>query len=382
MSTKIRLPGTKQPSNRVHLEATCLIDPVRPLAESLQRRIVGQDEAVQTLICSYARLLAGLRDSSRPLLTALLLGPTGVGKTETARAFAHTLFGWDQAMTRVNCEEYAHGHEISKLLGSPPSYVGSDIEPLLSQRRVDEPHRQAQEAIGSKSKEEGVLADRIFKLEANQLLSIILFDEIEKAHPTVWSALLGILEEGKLTLGSNSTTDFSRSIILMTSNVGSREISELLEHRPIGFHSETDHADPDARSVKEAALTAARKLFPHEFLNRFDDVLVYAPLKAEHLDRIFDKLLLDIHQRALNQAGVPLLIKVSPEAKKLLVERGTDVRFGARPLRRVVERELVDPLSRFIASHQLQSGDIVEVERNGDQLTFFRSPRSSTAVVV
>ena len=377
--------GTKKSSdtvNRDRLEATCLIEDVKPLEEVLRSRVMGQDESVDALICSFSRLLSGLHDPSRPLLTALLLGPSGVGKTETAKALAQTLFGSERAMTRVNSEEYAHGHELAKLLGSPPGYVGYHIEPLLSQKRIDEPHKRLRQELAKNMGGSPGLAERIFPSETNKLLSVILFDEIEKAHPIVWNSLLGILEDGMLTLGDNTTTDFTRSIILLTSNVGSREMGEFLEHRPIGFGRDTESQQLGTTELRELALTAARKTFPIEFLNRFDEILVYSALERKHLELIFNKFLSDIHDRALRQAGVPILIKVSEEARNLVIDRGIDQRFGARPLRRAMERELVDPLSRFIASQKLSPGDVVEVETESEKLVFYRKMRMMEAVIV
>ena len=285
-------------------------------------------------------------------------------------------------MTRVNCEEYAHGHEMSKLLGSPPGYVGSHIEPLLSQERIDGPHRRLRRAAEATPGERIGLADEIDTTAPNRNISIILFDEIEKAHPTVWSALLGILEDGMLTLGDNTTTDFTHSIILMTSNVGSREMGEFLEHRPVGFRGDFEDAKSDADSVSDLALEAAIQEFPFEFLNRFDEILAYSALNHAHLEAIFDKFLVQIHERALVQAGVPLLIKISPAAKDWIIDHGTDLRFGARPLRRAMERELVDPLSRFIASHKVSAGDVVDVELESEGLTFYRRLAGVEALIV
>ena len=383
MSAKKRKP---KPPERHLLESTCRIDAVRPLIDDLHGRVIGQDEAVDALGCSFSRLLSDLRDRSRPLLSALLLGPTGVGKTETAKSLAQTLFGSERAMTRVNCEEYAHGHEISKLLGSPPGYVGANVEPLLSQARIDEPHRRLREALMLKPGRNPGLAERISSDDGGHV-SVILFDEVEKAHPILWNALLGILEDGMLTLGDNSTTDFTRSIVLLTSNVGSSEMGELLEDRPaIGFGTEAEAAEAHegaAATLRDVALRAAEWMFPLEFLNRFDEMLVYSALEREHLWRIFDKFLAAIHERALLQAGVPLLIHVSDDAKSRIIDQGTDLRFGARPLRRAIERELVDPLSRFIASHQLTPGDVVEVELEAEsgRLAFYRAQRSVDGLV-
>ncbi len=362
---------------RERIEATCRIAEIRPLVETLEKRILGQDDAIDSLICSFARLLSGLHDPARPLLTGLLMGPTGVGKTETARALAQAIFGSEEALTRINCEEFAHGHEVAKLLGSPPGYVGHQIEPLLSQKRLAAAHHRLRLANGR----ENDLLQRLSEAHDGSLISVVLFDEIEKAHPVVWSALLGVLEEGVLTLGNNSTTDFRRSIVLMTSNVGSREMGELLERRPMGFAG-SDAEVLDGDDAKRLAVEAAKAHFPDEFLNRFDKKLVYAPLQRAHLEAIFDKFLDEIHLRLLEQAEIPVLIKVGEEAKALLLDRGENLRFGARPLRRTVERELVDPLSRFIAGHTLEPGDVVEVEREDDRIVFYRASRAAASIVV
>lgn len=367
---------------REEIEVQCLTAQTEPLADVFERRIIGQEPALEALTCAFPRVLAGLRDPSRPALSVLLLGPTGVGKTETAKALALTLFGSENALTRVNSEEYAHSHELAKLLGSPPGYVGHDIEPLLSRRRIERHHRVAlAEREGMVGRGDGRIAE-VFPADKENYLSVVLFDEIEKAHPVLWNALLGILEGGVLTLGNNETTDFTRSIIVMTSNVGSRDMGALLRRRRRpGFGALETPTTPRAEGLKRAALDAARVKFPLEFLNRFDDILVYSALEREHLGRIFDKFLADIHMRAIHQAGVPLLIKVSPEAKELILDRGEDVLFGARPLRRAMETEIVDPLSRSIASAQIKAGDVVEIEKRGHALVFFRRRHDDASFV-
>lgn len=282
----------------------------------------------------------------------------------------------------MNAEEFAHRHEIAKLIGAPPGYVGHDIEPLLSQRRLDQHHKLAAlRGLGMAGAEGGIMA-KVFPVSEGRPLSIILFDEIEKAHPVLWNAMLGILEGGLLTLGDNSTTDFTRSIILMTSNIGSRQMSELMQRRPLGFQPETQSAAPQPPDFRETALAAARERFPLEFLNRFDEILVYSSLERPHLERIYDKFLADIHTRAIELAGVPLLIRTSEEAKSLIIERGTDPLLGARPLRRAIEVALVDPLSRLIASNRLNPGDVVEVEQEGGELMFYRRRSNDATLVV
>ncbi len=378
----LTFPETLDNNQRDILEASCSIREIRPLEETLHKRVKGQDEIIDAIVCSFSRLLSGLHDRSRPLLTGLLLGPTGVGKTETARALAQTLFGSSRAMTRINCEEYAHGHEVAKLLGSPPGYVGHDIEPLLSQKSIDMHHRLLRQKVLAQPRELTGFADRIFSAGRDGFVSVILFDEIEKAHPSLWSALLGVLEDGVLTLGNNTTTDFTRSVILMTSNVGSKEMSEVLDTSPIGFRQDQAGEDSQREDLQSLAMREARRVFPFEFLNRFDEILVYSPLEPAHLEAIFEKFLADIHERSLREAGVPLLIKFSRAARESIIERGTDIRFGARPLRRVIERELVDPLSRFIASRRLSPGDVVEVDLEGDALVFYRRSRYEEGIVV
>jgi ATP-dependent Clp protease ATP-binding subunit ClpA len=367
------LIGRAQPERRERVQPSCSSAATRHIERVLRRRVIGQDDAIDALLSSFARLFSGLRDPARPVLTALLLGPTGVGKTETARALSTALFGADDGVTRINCEEYAHGHEMAKLLGAPPGYVGYQIEPLLSQARIDAPHRQAlTEGRGL------VAADRRLFEHAlpgapERMLSIVLFDEIEKAHPMVWNALLGILDDGTLTLGNNQTVDFTRSIVILTSNVGGREMSALLDPERLGFRTEAKAGAGSRTSLGETALAAARKTFPAEFLNRFDEIRVYSPLAPQALEKILDRFLNDLHERTL-AAGMPLVLRLSPEARALLLERGTDPRYGARPLRRAIEHELVDPLSRLVVADRLLPGDQVEVDVEDQALAFFRVP--------
>ena len=370
------------PSGLERLDVDCGNAASLHLDRVLHSRIIGQDDSVQLLTCAFSRLLADLRDPGRPALSVLLLGPTGVGKTETARAFADALFGDDTALTRINCEEYAHGHEVSKLLGPPPGYIGFGMEPLLSQRRIDRPHCKAVEAKrGMVGEDNGGLAE-IFPSEDGRRLSIVLFDEIEKAHPIVWNALLGILDGGVLTLGDNSTTNFAGSIVILTSNAGSLQCRELIESSTIGFAPSDADPEPQLDDLEAAVLLAARETFPPEFLNRLDDVLVYDALEREHVERIFDKFLADLHDRALRRAGFPLLIRVSPDAKRLIVRRGTDPALGARPLRRAIDSLLIAPLSRLIAARSLTRGDVVHVERGrSGNLAFYRDNSPEAAVV-
>ena len=346
----------------------------------LRRRVIGQDDALDALMSSFARLFSGLRDPGRPVLTGLLLGPTGVGKTETARALSMAMFGSDDGVTRINCEEYAHGHEMAKLLGAPPGYVGYQIEPLLSQARIDAAHRQALAEGRGLVAADRRLFEQTLPGSNEKMLSIVLFDEIEKAHPMVWNALLGILDNGTLTLGNNQTVDFTRSIVLLTSNVGGQEMSALLDPQRLGFQAEQKAATKTRTSLTETAMTSARRTFPAEFLNRFDEIRVYSPLSPSALERILDRFLNDLHERAV-AAGMPLVMRLSPQARAFLLERGTDARYGARPLRRAIEHELVDPISRLVVAERLMPGDIVEIDVEEDALAFFRVPAERERVM-
>jgi ATP-dependent Clp protease ATP-binding subunit ClpC len=221
----------------------------------------------------------------------------------------------------------------------------------------------------------------VFSPDSSACLSVVLFDEIEKAHPVLWNTLLGILEGGVVTLGDNSTTRFAQSIVILTSNVGSRQMDELMERTPIGFVAPGPGSRPRTENLEAAALLAARQMFPLEFLNRMDETLVYRTLGPRQLDAIFDKFLEDLHQRMVHQATYPLLVKVQSEARRFVVSRGTDPALGARPLRRAMDTELVAPLSRLIAAGLVKRGDTVLVEREGDGLAFYRDEAPRRAIV-
>jgi len=355
------------------LDVDCLSASTQRLNEVLRARIIGQDDAIEVVTHAFTRVLANLRDPHRPALSMLLLGPTGVGKTETARALAAALFGVDNGLTRVACEDYAHGHEVAKLIGSPPGYVGYGAEPLLSQRKLDRAHVEAVEAKRG-------LVGRSKRFDSGRCLSVLLFDEVEKANPVLWNSLLGILDEGVLTLGDGSETDLTQSIVVLTTNVGSREMSELFSRKSIGFLGSAEPSAPEAEELDQAVLLAASEMFPIEFLNRLDEKLVYSSLGPDALERILDKFLGELHERVVHQAGYPLLIKLTPAAKRLIVARGTDPRLGARPLRHALDVELIAPLSRLIAARAVDRGDVVHVGREGGRLVFSRERGRGAAV--
>jgi ATP-dependent Clp protease ATP-binding subunit ClpC len=346
-------------------------------AAHMNKMVVGQPQAIEKMSDSFSRLIAGVHDPERPLLTMMFMGPTGVGKTETVRALAETVFGNRRAFTRINCQEYSAHYNISKLLGSPPGYVGGEIRPLLSQENIDRHHRKALDAQTGMISETDSKLGRLFPPESERHLSIILFDEIEKAHPKLWNLLLGILEDGTVVLGNNEEVDFRQSIIILTSNVGSEAMGAHLSQNGIGFSTGTSEAKLD-RDVEDAAMRAAKKVFPFEFLNRFDEIITYHTLKEQHLYAILDILIAQVHHRSL-RCCEPFLLEITQEAKRFLVETGTDVQFGARPLKRVVEMQIVTPISHFICSEQIRRGDLITVDRGESGDLVFRKETGVTS---
>ncbi len=336
----------------------------------LKERVVGQGNAIVAILDSFSKVLAGIRNPERPILTLLFLGPTGVGKTETVKALAETIFGKRTAFTRVNCQEFSSEFTVSKLFGSPPGYVGNDVEPMLSQDNLDKHHKEAQaEGRGVFAEGEGKIA-RLFPQVKAHYLSIVLFDEVEKAHPKLWNALLGLMEDGHLTLGNNKTVDFTRSVIIITTNVGAEEMSATLRHRSIGFEVKTEEETIN-NDIKTKAIESAKEVFPYEFLNRFDDIICFRVLSHNDLRKILNLMLQDVYKRLLG-ASVPIILHYSAAFLEKLQQEGTDPQFGARPMRRAVERMLVAPLSRMIASGQIKAGDIVSVRLRGGNPIYIR----------
>ncbi len=338
----------------------------------LRERVVGQNEAIGAILDSFSKILAGIRNQERPLLNLLFLGPTGVGKTETVKALAEAIFGKRNAFVRVNCQEFSSEFTVSKLFGSPPGYVGNDIEPMLSQENLDKHHKEAQaEGRGVFADGEGRIA-KLFPQVKSHYLSVVLFDEIEKAHPKLWNALLGLMEDGHLTLGNNKTVDFTRSLIVITTNVGAEEMSETLRHKSIGFTLQQD-AEEINRNIRLKAIESAKDVFPYEFLNRFDDIICFRVLVEEDLRKILNLMMQDVYKRLIG-GNVPMILHYSPPYLQKLLKEGTDPQFGARPMRRAVERLLVAPLSRLIASGQVRAGDVVTVRLKDDEPVFIREP--------
>ncbi len=356
----------------IELKPGVVNEQLRRFSRRMDRMVIGQPAAATKIGDCFSRLIAGIHDPERPLLTMMYMGPTGVGKTETVRCLAESIFGDRRAYTRINCQEFSAHYNISKLLGSPPGYVGGEIRPLLAQENLDKHHLKAVERSSGMITEEGGKLSEMFPSDSERYLSIVLFDEIEKAHPKMWNTLLGILEDGHLVLANNEEVDFTNTIIVLTTNVGSQAMNACLSGGGIGFSAGKSLGEVDL-DIEDAVTREAKKIFPMEFLNRFDELVTYHTLKREDLFAILDNLISQVHHRALDSAE-PFLLEVTRRAKERLVDEGTDPEYGARPLKRVVEMRVVTPISHHICSEQVRRGDLVMIDHDGDDYVFLKEP--------
>jgi ATP-dependent Clp protease ATP-binding subunit ClpB len=316
------------------------------LADEMKERVIGQDEAVEQVAAFYQTSEAGLSPPGRPVGSFLFLGPTGVGKTRTVEALAEATLGDARAVIKINCAEFQHSHEIAKLIGSPPGYLGHrETHPLLSQEVLNQFHTD--------------------KLK----LSFVLFDEIEKANDALWNLLLGILDKATLTLGDNGRVDFSRAMIFMTSNLGAKEMQDLVRNK-MGFYQETVSAQQLAGNMEKAAVAAARRNFTPEFMNRIDKLVVFKPLGAEELRRILDIELRNVQER-VDRSGISASLTVTDEAKdQILKEAAPDLKSGARHLNRAVQRQITDKLAALTVNGELESGDRLTIDYKDNQFIF------------
>jgi len=312
----------------------------RKFETGLRRKIVGQDEAVQAVVDLYQVFRAGLNSPGRPLGNFLFLGPTGAGKTHLVEATAEVLFGDPRAAIKVDCAEFQHSHEIAKLLGSPPGYLGHrDTHPLITNETLARYHTD--------------------KLK----ISFLLFDEIEKASDALWQLLLGILDKATLTLGDNRRVDLSQTMIFMTSNLGGGEITELMTGG-LGFAPlvRAESKPKLDEKVDRTAAEAAKRKFAPEFMNRIDKVVVFHPLRSQQLQQILEIELAIVQQRVLETANGPFLIRVTAAAREFLLKEGTDLKYGARHLKRAIERYVVYPLASLLATGQVAIGDVIVID--------------------
>lgn len=339
-------------------EKGILLDPERksPRAaefeDKLSALIVGQERAVRRMSGLFQIYLAGMNNPTRPIGTMLFLGPTGSGKTRVVEAASEVLFNDPYSVVKIDCAEFQHSHEIAKLIGSPPGYLGHrETSPMLTQENLDKAHTD------------------------DTKLTFVLFDEIEKASDSLWQLLLGILDKATLTLGDNRRVDFSKTIVIMTSNLGAREMSEMISGG-IGFApTKTDAKKEDNEidtKIYRTALEAAKRKFSPEFMNRIDKVVVFRSLKEHHLRDILSIELKSVQDRITESAGTKFIFECTDAAKEFLLGEGIDLKYGARHLKRSIERFLVYPLSNLVATEQVETGDYVIVDFDGakDVLTF------------
>jgi ATP-dependent Clp protease ATP-binding subunit ClpA len=323
----------------------------RDFESTLRSKIVGQTEGVQSLVDMYQVFCAGLNSPGRPVGNLLFLGPTGSGKTRIVEAAAEILFGDARAIIKVDCAEFQHSHEIAKLIGSPPGYLGHrETHPLITQ--------------------EALAASHTDKLK----LSFLLFDEIEKASDALWQLLLGILDKATLTLGDNRRVDLSQTVIFLTSNLGGGEITEMM-NGGMGFVQPTDKpATGLNEKIERTAVEAARRKFSPEFMNRLDKVVVFHPLRRNQLEEVLEIELEHVQKRVLQTAKGQFLFRVTTSGREFLLQEGTDQRYGARHLKRAIERHVVYPLANLLATDQVQLGDLVCIDWNRElnALTFVR----------
>jgi len=339
------------------LDPTLHSPEVKDFEGALMQRVVGQDRAIRRLARIYQVYKAGLAVPGRPLANLLFLGPTGSGKTRLVEAAGEVLFGSTHPILKIDCAEFQHSHEIAKLIGSPPGYLGHrETQPLITQEALEAHFTETLK------------------------LSFILFDEIEKASDALWHLLLGILDKATLTLGDNRRVDFSHSIIFMTSNLGSHEVSRLMRGG-MGFSSESPSDDDDLdQKIYRVAVEAARRKFSPEFMNRIDKVIVFRSLRREHLEKILDIELARVQERIISASpGSQFVFRCTRPARDLLLREGTDPKSGARHLKRAIERHLVFPLSNLMATRQVCLGDMITVDTTpgGSKLAFMREEQGA-----
>ena len=314
--------------------------------DEMNTAVIGQPEAVEALARAYKTFLVGMHPPNRPIAVLLFAGSTGVGKSNSVMAAAQSLFGNRKALTKIDCAEFQHSHEVAKLIGAPPGYLGfRETSPILSQQSIDKHQTPAVP------------------------MNLILLDEIEKAHDAFWSTLLGVFDTGTITLGSGTVTDFSKSIIVMTTNLGARELEKFKTGKFIGFHQ------PDIDKMSSTVDTAIRGRFTPEFMNRIDSVVVFNDLSRDNLERIFELEMRDIQTRILNAKCPVFILKWTKKAANHIITVGTDTRYGARELKRTIEKLVVNPLSNLIISKQVDNADTVIVDIENGNIVFNHEPR-------
>jgi len=304
------------------------------LEETLHKRVIGQDEAVTAIAKAIRRGRVGLKDPNRPIGSFLFLGPTGVGKTELSKTLADAMFGTENALIRVDMSEFMEKHTVSKLIGSPPGYVGYDEGGQLSEKVRRNPY------------------------------SVVLFDEVEKAHPDVFNVLLQVLDDGHITDSTGRVVDFKNTVIIMTSNAGAENI---VAPKTLGFATSTDEKQSH-ENMKSKVMDEVRRIFKPEFINRIDEIIVFHMLNKEQIGKIVDIMINTVNKRTLEQMKIS--IELDDEAKKYIVDKGYDEKYGARPLRRTIQNELEDNIAEKILEGKIKEGNKVKVTVKDGKLDF------------
>jgi ATP-dependent Clp protease ATP-binding subunit ClpA len=355
---RINMVSNGQKRKLIALDPTTKSAIAEQFDAGLRARVVGQDRAVRAITSLYQVFQAGMTSQTRPLGSMLFLGPTGSGKTHLVEAAAEILFGDRNAVVKIDCAEFQHSHEIAKLIGSPPGYLGHrETRPMLTQENLEK-----------------------YRTERDPF-TLVLFDEIEKASDSLWQLLLGVLDKGTLTLGDNVRVDFSQTMIFMTSNLGAKEMSELITGS-IGFApargGKMPMDDLDQKIYRTASEAAKRKFSP-EFMNRIDKIVVFRSLKHQELCRILDLELDGVQQRVNEGAGERFTISLTDGAREFLLSEGIEFRYGARHLKRAIERFVVNPLANLSATGQVRMGDVVVIDINEqtEKLAFYRDDSDS-----
>ena len=304
------------------------------LEETLHKRVIGQDEAVSSIARAIRRGRVGLKDPDRPIGSFLFLGPTGVGKTELSKALADAMFGSEEALIRVDMSEFMEKHTVSKLIGSPPGYVGYDEGGQLSEKVRRNPY------------------------------SVVLFDEVEKAHPDVFNVLLQVLDDGHITDSTGRVVDFKNTVIIMTSNAGAQNI---VQPKTLGFASVTDEKERH-ENMKTKVMDEVKRLFKPEFINRIDEIIVFHALNKEQIGSIVDIMIAKVNKRIMEQMKIS--IELNDEAKKYIVDKGYDEKYGARPLRRTIQNDIEDALAEKMLEGTVKQGNRVLVSVKDGKLHF------------
>jgi len=347
---------TAMKANVIPMRGQIDADPTRDLAARLRRRIVGQEEALDAIVPYIELYEAGLAPEGRPVGVFLLLGPTGTGKTRTVEALAEILHGSERNVLRIDCGEFQLEHEVAKLIGAPPGYLGHrETQPMVSQHKLN-----------------AVSSDR-------SSLSLVLFDEIEKAAPSLGRLLLGALDKAALKLGDNTTVNFERSLIFMTSNLGAREMMAELTER-FGFAA-NHSGDGGETKLHRIGLGAVRKRFSPEFVNRVDRTLTYRPLSRDAFDSILN-LQLEALQRhiSIRLGPAAFTLKLTAAAREFLLNEGTSAEYGARELKRAIHRHIIQPLARTVLNKAAAPGSTLRIDHNSGAATLSFHAKSSENV--